>query len=186
MMLRFCLAILLSVGLGLVACRSSSLYENDELLWTKKLWPEFKLDFPYATFQNDDAEQLQAQQDLAEFDHHSLAGPYSKQELQQRVQENLRKQVGCRHAVILYRRMHNKINHNVCISQFLRRMLCKRTPRTNFLSNQNPYPPPTVIAPLIHMFLCLYDFLTTLPLHLQNSYPTEQFRHRPAPRIRTH
>jgi hypothetical protein len=35
-------------------------YQHDELAWTKQLWPEYKLDFPFSEFADREADVLRA------------------------------------------------------------------------------------------------------------------------------
>jgi Glucosidase II beta subunit-like protein len=66
------------VGLGTLHFSNAIPYVYDELLYTKQLWDEYKLDFPYSVFKEDDEVIARAKDSLAGlFSEDSLSGPQS-------------------------------------------------------------------------------------------------------------
>lgn len=74
--MRIIVALLALAGLGSLHLAQAIQYTHDELLYTKQLWDEFKLDFPYSVFQEDDVAVSQAKETVTGlFVEHSLNGP---------------------------------------------------------------------------------------------------------------
>ena len=65
-------------------------YAHDEMLWTKQMWDDFKLDFPYAVFRHEDASVVRAKAGLeGAFSEHSLNGPQT--DLQHLIEEDVKR-----------------------------------------------------------------------------------------------
>lgn len=70
------LALALAVGL-LVQLIEGIQYQHDELLYTKAIWDELKLPFPFAAFEKDDLVISRARETVGDlFSESSLDGPF--------------------------------------------------------------------------------------------------------------
>jgi hypothetical protein len=76
--MRKILLIVALVGVASLHLSEAIPYVYDELLYTKQFWEEYKLDFPYSIFKNDDEVVARAKDSLAGlFLEDSLSGPQS-------------------------------------------------------------------------------------------------------------
>ena len=86
--MRIILALVALAGLGSLHLGQAISYTHDELLYTKQMWDELKLDFPYSVFQEDDVAVSQAKETVTGlFVEHSLNGPQNN--LQELIKQDI-------------------------------------------------------------------------------------------------